>query len=103
MNASHRFMHNTHCEYSPCHEGLAPKDINCLFCYCPFYFVSNPLHHGSCPGTPVFLPNGIKDCSSCTYPHKAENYDELVVELKKRIDSMALREVILHAKDLSTN
>ena len=34
---SSSFFQNRACEYFPCHEGVAPEDFNCLFCYCPLY------------------------------------------------------------------
>ena len=70
---SSSFFANTACKYYPCHEGI--EEINCLFCYCP-------LHHLEyCPGTPAYIdtPGGrIKDCSSCTFPHRAENYEKII-------------------------
>ena len=44
-----------------CHR--THKDIYCLFCYCPLY---NDDH---CRGNPVYLDNGIKDCSFCDRVH----------------------------------
>lgn len=73
MKNSSRFFENRECEYYPCHEGLA--ECNCMFCYCPLYSKEY------CPGTPAYIEyNGkqIKDCSSCTYPHEAENYDVIM-------------------------
>ena len=78
MNNSSRFFENKECEYYPCHKGI--EEMNCLFCYCPL----NALEH--CPGTPEYIEvNGkrIKDCSNCTFPHKAENYDVIIKLLSK--------------------
>ena len=65
-------MHNDACEFSPCHEGMKSEDINCLMCFCPA-FVST-----DCPGVTAglgkYLDNGVKDCSGCNLPHRAENY-----------------------------
>ena len=75
---SYRYFENRDCQYYPCHEM---EHINCLFCYCPL----NAMEH--CPGTPVFLElNGktIKDCSNCTFPHQAENYDLIMNILTKK-------------------
>ena len=33
------FFTNSECPYFPCHEGVDPDDFNCLFCYCPLYFL----------------------------------------------------------------
>ena len=73
MKNSHRFFENRECGYFPCHKGL--DEFNCLFCYCPLYTVED------CPGNPVYLEsNGrkIKDCTDCTFPHQAENYDRVI-------------------------
>jgi len=67
------FFANKACAYYPCHTGA--EELNCLFCYCPFYLEEN------CPGDPVWLGvhgNCLKDCSSCTFPHKAENFSIIV-------------------------
>lgn len=75
MENSHRFFENRECKYFPCHEGL--EEVNCLFCYCPFY------GRKKCPGNPKFKEkNGkhIKVCTDCTFPHQPENY-EIITEL----------------------
>ena len=71
---SYKFFQNKECEYFPCHEVKDTKDFNCMFCYCPLY----PLKD-KCGGNFSYTPNGIKDCSGCTFPHRANNY-ELVLE-----------------------
>ena len=74
---SHAFFANTACRYYPCHKGL--EEINCLFCFCPLYGMAR------CPGTPVYIdtPDGrVKDCSGCTFPHRAENYEKMLSCLK---------------------
>lgn len=78
MKNSSRFFENRECEYFPCHrmEG----DFNCLFCYCPLYFLEK------CPGNYSFLEKKggrIKNCINCDFPHKAENYDTIMKILKK--------------------
>ena len=70
MTNSYKFFANKDCQYYPCHTSI--EEINCLFCYCPLY----PMEH--CPGKPQYLETTrgrIKDCSACTFPHEAENYD----------------------------
>lgn len=92
MESSYRFFENKDCQYYPCHTDM--EHINCLFCYCPLYTQAN------CPGTYRYLnvdceatcepkeitkqisqvhstinDRKIKDCTYCTFPHKAENYD----------------------------
>ena len=55
---SHKYFENTECKYYPCHET---EEINCLFCYCPLYFIK-------CCGKYSYI-NNIKDCSKCTITH----------------------------------
>ena len=50
-------------------------DFNCLFCYCPLY----PLE--DCGGNYTLTEKGVKDCSDCTLPHKANNYDYIIRKL----------------------
>ena len=76
---SHAFFANTACRYYPCHEG--ETELNCLFCFCPLYMLP------ACPGTPAYIQSEgslIKDCSSCTFPHKAENYEKIIACLRGR-------------------
>ncbi|MBQ4430541.1 MAG: hypothetical protein II877_03480 [Synergistaceae bacterium] len=73
MNSS-RFFRNSDCEYFPCHKVTDTENFNCLFCYCPLYYLKH------CPGNPKMLPNGIKDCTNCTLPHT--NYDAVIKALK---------------------
>lgn len=79
---SHKFFSNPECRYFPCHDTDAPERFNCLFCFCPLYFLDD------CGGNPVYTQKGIKDCSKCIRPHLAENYEEILdrvkAELKKR-------------------
>lgn len=68
----YRFFQHKECEYFPCHQL---DHMNCMFCYCPAYPYSN------CPGNPIFLENGVKDCSKCLFPHLEKNYDALMAFL----------------------
>ncbi len=75
---SYRFFANQECEYYPCHTGL--REMNCLFCYCPFYRVEH------CPGNPMYMEKEgrkIKNCRNCVYPHKAENYEDIMQRLRQ--------------------
>ena len=75
MENSYRYFENRSCAYYPCHKGT--QHINCLFCYCPLY------HLDACPGTYNMIDvqgKTIKECTNCTFPHQAENYD-LVIAL----------------------
>lgn len=79
MKASYRFFNNAKCAFFPCHQGLKHEDFNCLFCFCPLYFFE------TCGGNPTYTPQGIKDCSSCTWPHIPENYDAMVEAIQKAL------------------
>ncbi len=70
------FFQNTDCEYFPCHETTHPERFNCLFCYCPLYALGD-----RCGGNFTYLPNGIKDCSHCLRPHRADSYEGITKKL----------------------
>ena len=71
--ANYKFFQNTACEYFPCHNS---KEINCLFCFCPLYYLE-------CGGDFIILQNGIKDCSNCLIPHTPEGYDYIIERIKE--------------------
>ena len=77
MKNSYRFFENKECDYFPCHERK--DDFNCLFCYCPLYYIEN------CPGNPIYKEKEgkrLKICTNCTFPHKPENYDKIIDIIK---------------------
>lgn len=67
------FFNHKKCEYFPCHPTSDPDNFNCLFCYCPLYALGD-----QCGGNFQYLPNGFKDCSGCTFPHRRESYDAIM-------------------------
>lgn len=80
---SFKFFINKSCEYYPCHNlNEVDNEFNCLFCFCPMYFIE-------CLGDPKYLANGIRDCSSCVYPHQKDNYNSIIAiitnETKNRL------------------
>ena len=78
MENSYKYFENRECKYYPCHEGK--QNLNCLFCYCPFYSIAG------CPGEYNYIEaNGkkIKDCMNCTFPHEAKNYEIIMALLAK--------------------
>lgn len=77
------FFQNRECEYFPCHEGIAEDEFNCLFCYCPLYVLGS-----QCGGHPLFLKNGVKDCSSCLLPHRRGGYDFITEQYPRIIEAM---------------
>ncbi|HLR20795.1 MAG TPA: cysteine-rich small domain-containing protein [Tissierellaceae bacterium] len=68
MEHSYRFFTNKDCKYLPCHYVDSTEDFNCLFCYCPLYFLED------CGGN-YEDNNGIKDCSNCLIPHRPRGYE----------------------------
>jgi Zn-finger protein len=79
VKASHRFFSNRDCRYFPCHQTDAPEDFNCLFCFCPLYFLDD------CGGEGRLTPEGVKDCTPCTIPHRPEGYDRIIARLKEEL------------------
>ena len=68
MENSYRFYNNKDCKYLPCHDVKDVDKFNCMFCYCPLYFLDD------CGGN--YKDNhGIKDCSNCLIPHGPNGYD----------------------------
>ncbi len=68
MENSYRFYNNKDCQYLPCHNVKDENKFNCMFCYCPLYFMEE------CGGNHKDN-NGVKDCSDCMIPHKPNGYD----------------------------
>ena len=82
-NKQYSFFSHKECEYFPCHSAADPDNFNCLFCYCPLYFLGP-----HCGGSFSYLPNGHKDCSTCLYPHIKENYGEIVARYQEIAQAM---------------
>ncbi len=74
----HSFFSHTKCEYFPCHKVDDPSTFNCLFCYCPLYALGE-----TCGGDVNYTKKGIKDCSACLRPHKADAAADILVEFKR--------------------
>lgn len=70
MENSFRFYRNLACTYFPCHKVENEEEFNCLFCYCPLYFLEE------CGGNHEDK-YGIKDCSKCLIPHRPNGYDHI--------------------------
>ena len=88
--ANYSYFQNRKCEYFPCHAKADPENFNCLFCYCPLYALGD-----KCGGNFSYTETGIKDCSSCLRPHKAENYESILAHMgdllelaKKKTDTV---------------
>lgn len=79
MENSFRFYTNKSCRYLPCHDVEDVENFNCLFCYCPLYFLDD------CGGN-YKNNHGIKDCSNCLIPHRPNGYDYItnkIAEINK--------------------
>lgn len=68
MDNSYRYYKNLDCKYFPCHKVEKTEEFNCMFCYCPLYFLEE------CGGN-YNISSGIKDCTDCIIPHKYAGYD----------------------------
>ena len=72
MNSS-SFFCNRECEFYPCHE--TSMTLNCLFCFCPLYSLTD------CGGHFTFTDMGVKDCSKCLLPHQPGGYGFVIKRL----------------------
>lgn len=79
MQASYRFFRNEACSYFPCHPVEDKEKFNCLFCYCPLYFLGK-----RCGGAFSYI-SGVKDCSACQLPHQPENYNKIIQVITENI------------------
>jgi len=86
MRHSSRFFQNTACEYFPCHQGADPAAFNCLFCYCPLYFLDG------CGGDWT-LTHGVKDCTACLRPHRPGGYDDILTRLRREAADRRVRTI----------
>ncbi|ARC86957.1 cysteine-rich small domain protein [Clostridium argentinense CDC 2741] len=68
MSENYKFFQHKECEFFPCHKVKDEDKFNCLFCYCPLYFLEE------CGGNNSDF-NGVKDCSNCMIPHSQNGYD----------------------------
>ena len=75
MKNTYNFFQNKECEWFPCHSTLNKENFNCLFCFCPLYYIKE------CGGNYTLINNKIKDCSLCTTPHY--NYQKVINKIKE--------------------
>lgn len=73
-----KYFSHKKCEYYPCHKTENPEEFSCLFCYCPLYAMGK-----QCGGNFSYLENGVKDCTDCLVPHRRENYDYMMEQMRK--------------------
>ena len=77
--ASHAFFQNRDCRYFPCHENADQASFNCLFCFCPLYFLDQ------CGGD-FTMANGVKDCTPCVKPHAPGGYERTIGCVRREIE-----------------
>lgn len=81
---NYKFFRNLKCECFPCHKTDDEQGFNCMFCFCPLYYIDD------CGGNYTYKEDGIKCCQDCTFPHKKENYELIINKIneynKKRGD-----------------
>ena len=82
MSENYKFFQHKDCEYFPCHKGVDTENFNCLFCYCPLYFLGR-----ECGGNFTYTKKGVKNCMGCSRPHRRENYEVIISRLR---DAMGL-------------
>ncbi|BBD10062.1 cysteine-rich small domain-containing protein [Desulfovibrio ferrophilus] len=75
----HKYFRNTDCQYFPCHKMADDSFYNCLFCFCPLYWLQN------CGGNPADR-DGVKDCTGCTLPHRPGGYEHIIDRLKQEFE-----------------
>lgn len=80
MENSERFFRNEECKHFPCHKGCDKERFNCLFCYCPLYFLGE-----NCGGDFKYAGKSkkVKSCEDCTLPHDPDYYAVILKKLKE--------------------
>lgn len=74
-----KFFQNTLCKHFPCHKDVPVESFNCMFCFCPLYWMDD------CCGTPLKSKSGLKSCISCSFPHHPESYDLILLRIKTEL------------------
>lgn len=78
MKEDFNWTQNTGCRYFPCHSTVPVEEFNCLFCYCPLFFIE-------CDGRYTLMDNGFKDCSKCTRNHDKDSWKFIVSRLRDKM------------------
>lgn len=92
MKNSYKFYTNKDCAYLPCHDVKDTENFNCMFCYCPLYFLED------CGGN-YKDSFGIKDCSDCLIPHRPEGYDYINGKIAEINEKKAMESFKKNKKD----
>lgn len=79
MSENYKFFQNKSCEFFPCHKLQNIEDFNCLFCFCPVYYLTE------CGGKFSYTEDGIKSCENCIIPHvKETGYSFILNKIKRK-------------------
>ena len=78
MKNSYKFFRNIDCKYFPCHKVSDNREFNCMFCYCPLYFLED------CGGN-YEVKSNIKSCINCNIPHTNNGYEYIMKKIKENI------------------
>ena len=81
MSENFKFNQNKKCEYFPCHKVKDDEQFNCLFCFCPLFWIPD------CGGNPTWRGK-VKDCTGCTKPHMPGGYEHVIARLKERFTEL---------------
>lgn len=76
------FFTHKECEFYPCHEINDSDRFNCLFCFCPLYFLGK-----HCGGNYSYYGN-VKDCSKCMIPHLQDSYGYIMSKFNDIVEAM---------------
>ncbi len=79
---NYKYFKNDKCEYFPCHKTDSEAFFNCMFCYCPLYFMDE-----KCGGGFYYTENDIKCCDKCLIPHKEDGYDYIMNKIRTYFDN----------------
>jgi len=85
---SNKFFQNTKCKFFPCHKCIDKTKFNCLFCFCPLYFLPN------CGGN-YKIKSDVKDCSECIIPHQKDRYNFII---EKLIENLKYKKINIYNK-----
>lgn len=80
---SYKYFKNTSCAFFPCHTDVSEESFNCMFCYCPLYFLGD-----KCGGNFKVVGESIKDCTPCLLPHADGSYEYMMKKIGENIEQM---------------
>ena len=76
-------MKKRKCKYFPCHERVAEREFDCMWCYCPLYEID-------CAGRyEIVGKDMVKDCTNCIMPHAKEGIKYILRRINQFFDRIA--------------